>query len=194
MSDFFANEGMFAIFGVVVGVVLTWLGEFIRQRCATKRRANYLAIRAVIALDAYVGTCAAELESDSPFSDHNNNPDDNFDLPGKFQIPDDVDWTSVSPAVAQRILEIPQRDAEARAAVSFIWRMADGGAACHTRDEHFLEIAHDAAQIADDLRSCYSLVKAPPTEWDPITVLHDLKRNNTEIPSARIDAQEGEAV
>ena len=194
MNELLFNEGMFAIYGVVVGVVLTWLGEFVRQRRTIKRRANYLAIRAVIALDAYVGKCAAALASDPPFPDPNSNPDDNFELPEKFQIPDDVDWTSVSPAVAQRILEIPQRDAEAREAVSFIWQVADGGAARDTRDEQFLEIAHDAGHIAAELRRCYSLVKAPPTEWDPVKVIQDLKKKRTKIPAARTDAQESEAV
>lgn len=184
MSEFLVREGMFAIYGVVAGVALTWVGEFIRLGFERNRRARYLAIRSVIALDTFVGKCAEALTSD-PEVPPNTNPDDVFDMPDTFQIPGDVDWTSISHDLAYRILSIPQRDTEAREAVSFIFRVADGAQASDTRDEYYIALGLDAANIANDLRNKYNLVKAAAGKWDPVKILDDLNQKR------KIDSQAG---
>lgn len=174
MSGFFYSEGMFAIYGVIVGAVLTWLGEYVRQATRQNKQAKYLSIRTTIALDAYIRDCASALTWEDPFPDPNENPDNSFKTPEKFQIPDDVDWTSILVSSARKILEIPQRHAEAEDAVRVVYDLADGVQAQSVRDERFLAIALDAIAVAGDLRNRYNLPKKPVGDWDPETIIADL--------------------
>jgi hypothetical protein len=96
-------------------------------------------------------------------------------MPKKFQIPEDVDWTSIRHELAYRILSIPQRDSAAREAVQFIFGVADGDQARQSRDEDFINLGLDSSKIATELRSRYRLEKAIVDIRDPVKVLNDLK-------------------
>jgi hypothetical protein len=190
MSNFFANEGMFAIYGVIVGVCLTWIGEAIKQRNSIARRANYAAIRAVIALDAYVGHCAYALNWEDPEPPVDRDPDEFYKMPDKFQMPDDVDWTSVPPELAQRVLEIPHRDSEARQSITFYARdLGERSFARDERDKEFLEIAHDAIEIATELRRRYSVAETT-RRWNANQILDDLRKEREKRLAAQAGWQE----
>ena len=185
MGTFFANEGMFAIYGVIVGVVLTWIGEAIKQRTSIARRANYAAIRAVIALDAYVGHCAYALNWEDPEPPPDQDPNEIYKMPAKFQIPDDVDWTALPAEIAQRVLEIPHRDSEARQSITYYARdLGDRSVARDERDGLFLEIAHDAIHIATDLRRRYGVAETTLGS-DAIRSLEELSKERAELLAAR---------
>lgn len=192
MSELFCSEGMVAIVGVIVGAILGWVGQYIHTRIERNRRARYLALRSSIALDAFVGSCATALSYDPPECPPNTDPADNFDLPDKFQIPDDVDWTSVPLSLSRRILEIPYADASAHETVAFYWRVADGSQAREARDEEFLKLGLNAVKIAAELRRSYKLEEAPIGKWHPPKVLEDLVQKRTERLREHSQATESE--
>ena len=168
------SEGLFALLSAIVGGALTVSGDWIRNWNDRKRRAQYLAIRCIIALDAFVGNCASAL-TNNPEAPPGTNPDDVFDMPDRFQIPDDVDWTSISHSLSHRILSIPQRDSAAREAVRFILGVADGYAACESRNDDFIKLSLDSAAIAAELRRLYRIRNSEIKGWNPVKILNDLK-------------------
>ena len=170
------SEGLYAIVGVLIGGVLGWAGEYIRYRYTTRQRATYAAIRSVIALDRYVSKCALSLTESDPDYPDDQDPDDNWNLPEKVVIPEDVDWSSLSSDLAYRILVIPQRDAEAREGVNFTYGVAGGAAAKQILDEYFEEIGLDAAKCAVKLRKNFRLREHRYDKWNPVEVIRAYRK------------------
>jgi hypothetical protein len=177
------SEGVIAIVATIVGAFLAFFGDSWRENRTKKRRATYLAIRTAIALDSFVESCASALSNNDDAYNQRvyEDPSISFDMPEKFQIPDDVDWTSVDLDIAYKILEIPKRDKEARAFIEFVLDV--GGDGRDARDERFLGIALDAAALAKELRCLYPIPAIPPKEgtkdWDPVRVLQKKQRART---------------
>lgn len=183
------NEGLYALLGAIVGGALTVGGDWMRNSNEKKARAQYLAIRCVIALETYISDCASALTND-PEAPPGTNSNDFFEMPEQFQIPDDVDWTSVPHNLSYRILSIPQRDSAARDAVRFILGVADESQARESRDEDFIKLGLDSAEIATELRRQYQLDKATVDGWDPVKELGNLKAARLKIAKQSAEAAE----
>lgn len=174
------SEAWFAIGGVFLGGRLGWIGKYIRHRYTASQRAKYLAVRVIIALDRYVEKCAASLTEHDPDFPDDRNPDLNWNLPEKPTLPTDVDWTTLPVDLTYRVLEIPQRDAEAREAVIYAVDVADGDAGKNTMDEYFEKIALDAAACAIQLRSNYGLPQREYGDWNPEKIIKSYRKARLE--------------
>ncbi len=184
MIDLLLSDG---VVGGCIGAGLTWIAQASITRNERKRRALYLSIRSVIALDAFVSSCASAMTSD-PEPEPGQDPDNYFDLPDQPMLPDDVDWTSISHDIAYRTLIIPQRDAEAKEAVKCICGVADGLAAKETRDEYYIPLGLEAANIAGELRTKFSLTGRETGRWDPVA---ELKKLETDLHRKGAEQNEG---
>jgi hypothetical protein len=164
--------------GVVIGGALTWGVEWFRLHKERSTKATYAAIRSVLALDSYINGCAISLSDTckEAFWPKDRDPTENFTLPEKFIIPQDVDWASLPSSLSYRILSIPQRDEEARAAVSYTGGVAGGDAARSTRDERFLPLALEATETAVLLRKDFKLKEPERREWDPVAIIQELTK------------------
>jgi len=172
------SEGWFTIMGVVVGGFIAWGVEAWRQRSNKKERARYAALRSVIALDNYVSETASALSPD-PLS-YNEGPDADFEKPMPFALPTDVDWSSLQPNLAYRILSIANRHEFGISAIEFINYVADNWAARVHRDEYFARLALDCAALAKELRDQFSLTHTTTNilnpDWDPVDQLSAILR------------------
>lgn len=171
--DFFLKDGMFALYGVIVGALLTWLGEYFRQGFDRERRAQYLAVRVVIALDTFLQSCAVKLTYNPELPDYAD-PDAQWYMPDVFQVPADLDWTSISPDLAYRILQIPNDDQTIREQIDAVYEMVDGYVARDVWQANYVSLALRVSNIANELRKKYKLSARPHTEWDPVEEIKGL--------------------
>ena len=185
MLEFLSLPGMFAIYGVVIGSLMSGGVAIFHGFLNRQRAAKFLAVVIVIALDRYVANCASALVNTPLDFDHERDPDDQFNMPDRLVLPEEPDWTSIPADLAHKILELPQRDAQAHEAVGTIWHLADGSAARSTRDDEFTRLAIEASEIARDLRTRYGLPARPHADWDPVS---EIKQFRTKYLSDRDSA------
>lgn len=163
------SEGVFAIVGVILGGLFGWVGEYIRWNLSRRDRAHYLAVRIVISLDRFVDRCATaasiNYEDREVFS---------AARPEKLVLPDDVDWQSVTPEIAYRILELPQKEKEANEKGIFYWdATGEADVAQSAEIEGYVKVGLDAAKIATQLRKRYRLPERPQKDWEPTVKLQE---------------------
>lgn len=163
------SEGVFAIAGVILGGLLGWVGEYIRWNLSRRHRAHYLAVRIVISLDRFVGRCAT-----AAFMDYDDREVFSAARPEKLVLPEDVDWQSVTPEIAYRILELPQKEKEANEKGIFYWDATGEADVAHSAEiEGYVKVGLDAAEIAAQLRKKYRLPDRPKGDWDPVVKLQE---------------------
>jgi hypothetical protein len=120
MNEFFASGfgimtagAVIGIAGVFVGVLAVKVPDWVlgkrKETGVDSSAARALAMRAVLALDDLVGACYAAVHDDPEF-----NPDDSAEFvfhtsEPTIVLPKDVDWTVLSPELADEILWIPNR-------------------------------------------------------------------------------------
>ncbi|MEQ9504826.1 MAG: hypothetical protein RLO80_01055 [Hyphomonas sp.] len=170
------SEGVFTLLGVLVGAALTWLINMFHHRNQRRERAAYCALRAVIALDAYVARTASHLPPDDSEQDYGLSEE--FTNPSSISLPEDVDWSSIDANTAYRILSVPGRHSQAAGAVSYIRHIETVWSARAVRDELFAKLALDCVAISKSLRKHYNLPAAVPSDlnkdWNPEKVLRKL--------------------
>lgn len=181
-------EAWIGLAGVVVGAVITISAESLFRWGERGRRAKYLAVRCVIALDRYVTLCAGCLDPDPLEED---GPDVSYTMPPPPQLPEGVDWTAIPPDLCYRLLELPNNDQEARNQVSFYSHMTGSWDARDTRDERFTALGLSANRLATELRNKYRLVARPAATWNPVERLEESQREIEQHKKMR-DAESAE--
>ena len=170
LIDVFASEVAIALYGVVVGALMSWVLTEVARRRETKRRAKYLAFRAVISLDGFVESCAGAL-TEEPHPTDDVDPDTFAPLPVAFAVPEGVDWTAIEDDVAYAMLTLPERDRAARLQLEGLYQHDTSIRAL--RDRLFTRLALDAAQLADRLRARYSVPPRIEQMYDTSQILRE---------------------
>jgi hypothetical protein len=98
--------------GIVSGLT-TLAVDYFRGRSGRKRNRTYLCIRIATALEAYAINCAELLEAADAHYGQTQTPLI-ISLPDPPSYPEDVDWHSVDPTIAYRIMSfLNEREAQA---------------------------------------------------------------------------------
>ncbi|MGO4569044.1 hypothetical protein AB4Z52_29355 [Rhizobium sp. 2YAF20] len=101
--------------GIVSGSA-SFVLDFFRSRSGRKRSRTYLCMRITAALEAYAINCAESLEAAEAHYGQTKIPVI-LSLPDPPVYPEDVDWHSVEPDIAYRIMSfLNEREAQAAAA------------------------------------------------------------------------------
>ncbi len=179
--------GSFAIIGVVIGGLMSHLNDHISNRRKKTERAKYLAARVILHLEDFIhetADCIFEKEIDPE-----EGPYRNCKTPKIPNLPS-VDWGSISTNLAFEILSIPNRTKFAKSSVSGLWQVADIDTAIEERDQQFLQISLDAANIIAILAEKYSLYSNFNTGSWPLqqviersTKLNELGGKQIELPT-----------
>lgn len=172
MSEW-AGEGAFALYGAAVGAVLGFglsgLEGAIRRRREKCARARYLAIRVVIAIDRFVGSCADALRAEVHPLDYDTDPETHAPMPEQYREPEGVDWSSIDNLLAFQVLSLPARDHQARLQIRDLYQYQSG--VRPLRDDLFARLALDANSLAERLRSDYGVPQRADGETVTLTWL-----------------------
>lgn len=108
------KEIVLAILGTgVVSGCATIAVDYIRSRSSRKRNRTYLCIRIATALESYAVNCAELLEAAAAHYGQTKTPLI-ISLPDPPVYPEDVDWHSVDPKIAYRVMSfLNEREAQA---------------------------------------------------------------------------------
>jgi len=103
-------EGLIGFAGVIIGVMLTGLKDWIASSVSSKRDQRYLATRVICLLEIFVDKCARVIRDDGTYL---GQPDEDGYYRPKVQAPDfdplalDVNWLSIDSGLMHKILYLP---------------------------------------------------------------------------------------
>lgn len=167
--------------GVIVGFLLTFLKDWLKERSGRKNRARYLAIRVVCNLDEFLQQCIDVAYDDGLYrGDYNadGNREAQISQPDDFSLPEDVDWHSIDHTLMYRILSLSNRVT----ASNRIIESAEDNSFPPDWDEAFEErqyqyscLGLDVADLAKTLRLTYGIPEQKFRDWDPLQKLRDTK-------------------
>lgn len=100
------NELMSGLIGVGVGAVLTVFAQEVAHWLAKRRRRRALALLVCPVLDRFAADCQATIDDDG---ERHTSGIRHFSVPMPTgpEFPTGVDWTSIKPKLANRILSLP---------------------------------------------------------------------------------------
>ncbi|NTI03176.1 hypothetical protein G6K88_14220 [Agrobacterium rhizogenes] len=104
------------IFSALASSALSWIGDLVRSRYRRKDGRTYLCMRIAATLEAYAINCAESLEAAEAHYGQTKIPAI-LSLPDPPVYPEDVDWHSLEPDIAYRVMSfLNEREAQAAAA------------------------------------------------------------------------------
>jgi hypothetical protein len=167
--------------GVVVGVFLTGVRDWVTAYFTRNRDAKYLAIRIVCILDAYLEACVDVVNDDGTHYGERH-PDgtlqEQVPLPEFPEFPTDIDWRTIPAKLMYVILRFPN---EIEAEYKIIQQSYDFASppdydeAFEARQLGYVRLGLTADSIARELRKKYDI---PPPEypgWEPAEWLNKKK-------------------
>jgi len=101
--------------GIVSGLT-SFIVDFVRGLSSRNRHRTYLCIRIATALEAYAITCAELLDASEAYYGQRQIPA-RMTFPDLPVYPDDVDWHSIDPITASRVMTF-LNECEAQAAIA----------------------------------------------------------------------------
>ena len=163
------------IVGVLVGALMSFVGNALFARQQRLRQARYLAIRVVCALDPFVDTCC-DIALDDGEAGENGETFPSVGSPS-LALPTDVDWKSIEPDLAYRILRLGNQIDEAKQEIRWV---ADGFSIPPEHSEYFEErwlqygkLGLTALYLANELREMLKLPQLATRGHDPEQLLKD---------------------
>lgn len=153
------------LIGVSAGWALSVFTPAVTQRLARKHRRRVLALHVCAILDVFIADCQAAIDDEGQWPDgtrHYSVP-----MPTGPQFPAEVDWTSIDPKLANRILSLPLSTTRAdwllHAEAEFAQQpMHEEGFAA--RREQCFKLLRQASDLSLELRH---MAKIPPASDDP---------------------------
>lgn len=115
------NEALIGFVGVIIGALTSWAQSWWLHKQDVNRNAQYLAIRVVNSLREYTYKCWLVAVDDGLYQ---GQPDSEGCLspqakdPGPIFYPDDIDWKSINPKLAYRLLSLPSKAESADRSIS----------------------------------------------------------------------------
>lgn len=140
------------VISALASSVLTWVGDLVRSRSRSKRYRTYLCIRVTSTLEAYAISCAEVIEAAEAYYGQTEIPLV-VSLPEPPLYPNDIEWNSIDPKIAYRLMsflnEHEARSADVRYANQFEGNPFDGEEAARSTGKKAYELANVLRGIAD---------------------------------------------
>ncbi|MGJ3259794.1 MAG: hypothetical protein ACFE0S_09340 [Rhodospirillales bacterium] len=147
-----------------------------------KRRASYLAARVVCVLDPFVMACC-DVVGDNGIYDPKGVRHIQVSTP-TLELPQDVDWKSISPALMYRILALPNQIEAAEKAVSWVGSELafppDYDEAYDERCYQYARLGLTAFDLAAELREMFGLPDQDYGKWNPRSYLEGSSKEEFE--------------
>jgi len=159
-----------ALLVVLIGQVLVPIA---RERHASKRDAQYLAIRIVCILDQYVEDCASTA-TDAGEENEQGIPIAQVDAPRAPAYPSDVNWKSIDATMMYRILSLPAAADRAANYVSGVSEHSDPPDCSEffeARSLRYSRLGLEAHELTAALRRKYGIQEIPNQSWDPVQAM-----------------------
>ena len=179
---------LIGIAGVFVGALLTILREFFNEWRSKRNDARYLAVRVSCQLDHFISGCF-EVVCDNGVEDQQgclvtNSKTPTIDLDGI-----DGKWQSMRFDLMYRILDLPNRLNYAKEVISIAAEYGDGAPdyrdAFRARQYQYALLGIEANEIAETLRSKYSMPKKCYETWKPLETFIEKKAEIDAIENNR---------
>jgi hypothetical protein len=158
-----------------------------QRRDEQERHAHYLGIRVVCRLDPFVIECC-DFVSDSGVEDAEGITHAQLSPP-KLELPEDVDWKSISVDLMYRILSLPNDLESARRSIEFVGNEIAGPP---DYEEYYEEKAIEFGQLGlttitlcDDIRKAYGIPQRQYENWHPKELLEKAIAKARAAQSAR---------
>ncbi|MEW8682123.1 MAG: hypothetical protein AB2536_09480 [Candidatus Thiodiazotropha endolucinida] len=168
-------EALIGLLGVIVGASITAVREHWASAEATKKSAEYLAIRVVSVLDGFTEQCA-DVVGDDGLSNGQVGPDGcrevQVSTPNLSVEKLDVDWKSIPSNLMYEILSLPNRVSAADQKISSVWEYVAGPPdyeeLFEERQIQYGELGLKAASLSDELRNLYGIPPREYRDWNPV--------------------------
>jgi hypothetical protein len=167
---------MFTVIGVIVGIFLKWLIDWIGQVMKNKKDAEHLAVHVICLLNKFVAGCAAVVED-------NGQPDSsgvwkpNTVRPNFEPDTAKVEWKSLPKELMYQVLMLPNRIEVANLKINAVDEyVAYGPDYCDFFEERQFQYAMlgiRAAEAADALRKHAALPSEPIDDWDAVECMRE---------------------
>ncbi|MFG1265083.1 hypothetical protein [Xanthobacter aminoxidans] len=182
--DILKSGPFWGLIGVIVGSVLTTAKDVFLDRRNQTRLATYAAIRIVCVMDLFAAGCldvANDCGEDRPQPHGQDERETTVDEPVLGPFASDIDWKSLSPEIAYKILILPSKIDEAKRSIYFAFDAIGGppdyDEGFEERQLRYAELGLSAIEITKELRKNYSI--APPSndraDWAPAKRLPEIK-------------------
>ncbi|MFG1350127.1 hypothetical protein [Xanthobacter autotrophicus] len=182
--DFLKSGPFWALIGVIVGSLLTTVKDVFLDRRNQTRLATYAAIRIVCVLDLFTEGClsvATDGGEDRPQPHGQAEREPTVDEPVLGPFASDIDWKSLSPEMAYKILIFPSKIDEAERSIHFAFDMIGGppdyAEGFEERQIQYAELGLAAIEITNELRERYSIapLSNESPDWGPAKRLPEIK-------------------
>jgi len=168
------KEAFIGFIGVIVGSMLSWLQSWYSAKKEHEKNAHYLAIRVVIALRQYIYKCWLV------------SVDDGLNLgqrakdgclvpqakdPGPIVYPEDIDWKSIDPKIAYKLLSLQPLAESADRAISTAIEFSDGPPDYENIFEErylqYCQIGLEVIKLENEICKIYNIPIDNSENWNP---------------------------
>lgn len=184
---------IFGLIGVIIGASITWFKEYWTNKDATRKNAQYLAIRVVCILDKFVEDCVDVIKDDG-LSFGQRNPDGCLDpqvkAPGAPVFPGDVDWKSIDHELMYKILSFPSDVDGGDRIIKFTEDIAsppDFEDWFAERRFQYSRFGLAAYKLSEELSIKYNIKKKTYNDWNPLECLQQSMDRATQNRQKRIE-------
>ncbi len=182
-SGFWESSAFWGLIGVVVGSFLSTAKDLLLDWRNQSRVRTYAAIRIVCLLDVFIERCLNVAQDEGDWQEPSHGQPERVFLakttdPPTF--PPDIDWKSLDPALAYKILRFPSEVDDANRSIAFTFDM-DGppnySEGFEERQFRYAELGLTALALTGKLRRKYACMSPAheAEEWSPASRLPQIK-------------------
>jgi len=165
--------------GVALGLLASWVKDWLERRRLRNQQATYLAVRVVCILDEYTDNCVKVVQDDGTVMGQPAERDDEgfghyipqVPFPVAPNFPDDVDWKALDGNLMYQILAFPNLVRSTNDGINFVANeiasAPDYDELFEARKDGYANLGLRAIKLVDLLRKKYGLPKEPPNQWNP---------------------------
>lgn len=168
------KEAIIGFIGVIVGSILSWAQAWYYSKREHQKNAQYLAIRVVIALRQYLYKCWLVSVDDGL---NQGQRDQEGCLvpqatdPGPIVYPEDIDWKSIDPKLAYRLLSLQPSAESADRAISAAVEFTDGPPdykdIFEERYLQYSKIGLLVTELENEICKTYKIPSDDSEDWKP---------------------------
>jgi hypothetical protein len=155
---------------------VTWWREGRKERRSTEQAARYLAMRVAVTLEAFVAETASRVAGNQlHISSEGYAGTSHDELADLDKYPEDADWRSLDPALAERALTLRNEHRWTRQNIAYEAEFEPGRPSSEIRDEEGATLALRAWALAVSLRKHYGIraLDFAVADWDRVQVLQE---------------------
>jgi hypothetical protein len=176
------SDALIGFLGVLVGASLTMVRDAVAHWFNRRRRAHYAAVRIICALDQFVEASVEVVDDDGTCHGRPAGRTDQGEEYHQAQValldppqyPDDIDWTSINPALMHRCLALPNSVSKTNRIIHYEAEHSsppDYIEIFDARQLGYIALGSEAQSIADALSAKFGLrtpqVALRFAEWNP---------------------------